>query len=110
MAAGDTVVMAPLLEQHRAAIEALCRKHHVKRLEVFGSAARDDFDPERSDVDLLVEFAQPGLEAAWTYFYLWEDLEDLLGRKVDLVEPGGLQNRFFAASLARDRRTFFAAA
>ena len=44
--------------RHRDTLAALCRRHGVARLDVFGSAARGlDFDPERSDVDLLVEFA-----------------------------------------------------
>ncbi|MGH7044244.1 MAG: nucleotidyltransferase family protein [Acetobacteraceae bacterium] len=49
--------MIPLLAAHRAEIVALCRRFHVRRLEVFGSAARGtDFDPTRSDVDLLVTY------------------------------------------------------
>ena len=48
--------MHPALSAHRAAVAALCRLSGVKRLELFGSAARDDFDPGRSDFDFLVEF------------------------------------------------------
>jgi predicted nucleotidyltransferase len=43
---------------HREELRVLCRRFHVRRLDLFGSAARGDFDPERSDVDLLVEFDQ----------------------------------------------------
>ena len=49
--------MSPFIDDHRAALADLCRQHRVRSLSVFGSAARDDFDPDRSDVDLLVEFA-----------------------------------------------------
>lgn len=48
--------MTSVIEQHREQLTALCRKYRVKRLEVFGSAARERFDPSRSDIDLLVEF------------------------------------------------------
>ncbi|MDQ3480300.1 MAG: nucleotidyltransferase domain-containing protein, partial [Actinomycetota bacterium] len=48
--------MPALLEDKRAQIEELCRHFRVRRLDVFGSAIRDDFDPGRSDVDFLVEF------------------------------------------------------
>ena len=41
---------------HREELRDLCRRFHVRRLEVFGSAARGDFDPARSDLDFLVEF------------------------------------------------------
>ena len=43
---------------HREELRDLCRRFHVRRLEVFGSAARGDFDPARSDIDFLVEFAE----------------------------------------------------
>ena len=49
--------MLQLIEIHRHDIAELCRRFHVNRLEVFGSAARgSDFDPARSDVDLLVSY------------------------------------------------------
>ena len=52
--------MHPLIAQNRSAIVRVCRQHGVRRLEVFGPAARGiDFDPERSDADFLVEF-EPG--------------------------------------------------
>lgn len=80
--------MQPDIEKKREALAALCRHYGVKRLEVFGSAARGlDFDPSRSDFDFLVEFEQrsdlPSLEQ---FFGFAEALEKLLGRPVDLVE------------------------
>ena len=48
--------MIRMIQDNRAAIEALCRRFNVARLEVFGSAANDEFDVARSDVDFLVEF------------------------------------------------------
>jgi predicted nucleotidyltransferase len=67
-------------------IRDFCRRHHVRRLSLFGSVLRDDFRPD-SDVDVLVEF-EPGRR--YTYFTLAEveeDLSRLLGRKVDLHMP-----------------------
>jgi predicted nucleotidyltransferase len=59
--------MHPAIAQHRSGISAICQRYRIHRLEVFGSAARaDDFDPEHSDADFLVEFApdvQPGLDS-----------------------------------------------
>lgn len=72
-----------------------CQRHSVRRLAVFGSAVRDDFDPTRSDVDFLVDFEpmapQPHADA---YFGLLADLEALFGRPVDLVESGALRNPY----------------
>jgi predicted nucleotidyltransferase len=79
--------MTLLIEQNQEAIFDLCRKYGVARLEVFGSAASDTFDPERSDVDFLVDFT-PGQDLGpWLkhYFEFKEALEKLLGRPVDLV-------------------------
>ena len=70
----------------REEVRALCRRFGVRRLALFGSAARDDFDPERSDLDFLYEFeAKPPGGYADAFFGLKESLESLFGRPVDLV-------------------------
>lgn len=97
------------VEQHRDAIEALCRRYGVTKLDVFGSATRDDFDEARSDVDFLVEFsAVPGLGALRQYFGFKEDLEQLLGRPVDLVE-GTIENPYVLRSVEESREPLYAA-
>ncbi len=87
-------MIAPI-EEHRAELAELCRRHHVLRLAVFGSATRDDFDPQRSDLDFLVDFESltPG-EHADSYFGLLEGLESLFDRRVDLVESSTLRNPY----------------
>jgi hypothetical protein len=63
----------------------LCRRWGIVKLEMFGSALRDDFDPARSDVDLLVTFA-PGRLPGWEFFAeLPAEFARLFGRKVDLL-------------------------
>jgi uncharacterized protein len=84
----------------RPELETLCRKYGVKRLYIFGSAARDDFDPKRSDIDLVVKFAPPlPGEALKQYLGFREELEKLYGRKVDLVELGAVRNKYFRREL-----------
>jgi uncharacterized protein len=80
--------MLPLITAKKAEIASLCRQHHVRRLDVFGSAARDDFDPAKSDIDFLVEFDLSASEAMTldTFLGLKDSLEALLGRSVDLVD------------------------
>lgn len=77
---------------------------------MFGSAARaDDFDACSSDADFLVEFDADmpvGLDA---FFGAKADLEKLLGRGVDLVEPGAIRNPFVLASINRSRESVYAA-
>ncbi len=93
------------------AVRALCSAYGVSRLELFGSAAREDFDPERSDVDLLVEFA-PGADLGpWMgrFFDLQDRLAAVFQRKVDLVMAGGLRNPNLIRSIDRDRRLLYVA-
>ena len=95
----------------RDELRAVCRRFHVRRLDLFGSAARGDFDPQRSDVDFLVEFdrTHPDALSLRTYFGLKEALEGLLGRPVDLVEPGAVRNPCLKASTEGSREPVFAA-
>ena len=102
--------MSPVLEPYRQQIEALCRRFHVRRLEVFGSALRDDFDLVRSDVDFLVEFdASPDINVFEAYFDLRQQLCELLGRPVDLVMPSALRNPYVRAGIEAHRELVYAA-
>lgn len=60
-----------------------CKAKGIARLELFGSAVRDDFDPEESDIDLLVDY-EPGRHPGLDHFQVAEELSELFGRKVDL--------------------------
>lgn len=98
------------LAEAREALATLCRRHRIARLEVFGSAARGDFDPARSDVDFLVEFdSAHRIQAFDDYFGLKEGLERLLGRSVDLVVEKAIRNPYFRASVERAREPVYGA-
>jgi hypothetical protein len=90
------------------AIAALCRRFNVHRLDLFGSAASGRFDPARSDIDLLVEFAPmpPGAYAA-AYFGLREALGAAFGRDVDLVTEAALANPYLVRSVAEQKRRLY---
>src|SRR5262245_10742313 len=78
------ILMLKLIEQHREQIAALCRQYGVRRLELFGSAARGDFDSQASDLDFMVEFLSDDWKgAADRWFGLQEGLETLFEKKVD---------------------------
>jgi len=103
--------MHPEIAQNLPRIAAICQRFGVCRLEVFGSAARsEDFEPGRSDVDFLVEFAPETPAGLHSFFGAKEALEQLLGRSVDLVEPGALRNPYVRASIDRSREPVYAAA
>jgi uncharacterized protein len=102
--------MLDLIENHRTEVEDLCRRHHVAKLEVFGSAVTGEFKPETSDLDFLVEFQTlaPGTSAD-AYFGLFHGLEDLFRRKIDLVCVEAIRNRFFQRAVDKQRTLLYAA-
>ena len=102
--------MQPIITENRDKIIELCRQHHVRRLSVFGSAARDDFDPERSDVDLLVDF-EPLDEMAYApnYFGLLRSFDSLFGRKVDLLTETSIKNPYLRRAIEGDKVALYAA-
>ena len=101
--------MHPLITQHRPGISAICERYRISRLEVFGSAARaNDFTPG-SDTDFLVEFAPDAHPGLAEFFGAKAELEQLLGRGVDLVEPAAVRNPYVLASINRNRELVYAA-
>ncbi len=102
--------MVAIIEESREALAALCRKYGVASLYVFGSALRDDFRPGESDIDLLVDFGKmDGHAKAHAYFDLLDELQNLLGTRVDLVMVGALKNRYIAREVESTRRIVYAA-
>ena len=99
--------MASVLAPHLDEIPELCRRYGVARLEVFGSAATDAFDPERSDIDFLIEFDEDPTDLFKRYFGLKEALEALFGRSVDLVTVGSLENPYFVARVNETRQLVY---
>jgi predicted nucleotidyltransferase len=93
----------------RAEIADLCRKHHVRRLSVFGSAVRDDFDPDTSDVDIRIEFDNISIDRyADNYFDLQDSLEALLERKVDILSAPQIRNRYFRQAVESSQVILYA--
>jgi uncharacterized protein len=94
-----------MLMSKRDAIAQLCRRYHVLRLDVFGSAARETDFSESSDIDLLVDYdpsyAPPALD---DFFALRDELSDLFGRKVDLTMASAVRNPYLRAAIERSRQ------
>jgi predicted nucleotidyltransferase len=100
----DNSPMHPSLASQLPKIAALCERHGVAQLELFGSAAGPDFNPDSSDFDFLVELDRetPGSRAKrWTE--LADELEHLLGRHVDLVNPRYIHNPYFLQTVNSSR-------
>ncbi len=91
----------------RERVADFCRRHHIRKLSLFGSVIRDDFTPS-SDVDVLVEF-EPGHVPGLAFFSMERELSALLGRRVDLNTPGFL-SRYFRDEVLREAEPLYVAA
>jgi len=75
-------------------IEAFCRKWDVQRFELFGSVLREDFDPEKSDVDVMVTLTKERSYTLFDIVHMQDELGSIFGRKVHLSErPAVEQSR-----------------
>lgn len=98
------------MAQYQPQIAELCRKHRIARLELFGSAARGDFDPQTSDLDFFVTLEDLGWKGSFKrYMGMKFDLEELFGRSIDLVEPSAVDNPYFLMVADRHRSLIYAA-
>ncbi len=97
------------LQTHREGLAALCRRHRVRFLAVFGSTARGEATAG-SDYDFLVEFDTSPLGGYTTAFFgLQEDLQTLLGAPVELVVEHAIRNPYFRQSVQAQRQELYAA-
>ena len=102
--------MAPEITARKAELIEICRTHHVRLLEIFGSAVGGAFDPERSDFDFLVEFdTVPEGSYASNFFDLKDALEGLLSRPVDLIVSSAIRNPWFRQGIERNKALLYAA-
>lgn len=91
----------------KARLASFCKRHHIRRLALFGSVLRPDFGP-RSDIDVLVEF-EPGHTPGLAFFGMQDELSKLFGRNVDLNTPGFL-NKEYREKVNKDAKELYVAA
>lgn len=102
--------MISSVAERKEEIQRLCLRYSVRNLALFGSAATGGYDPERSDLDFVVEFRklEPG-EYADAYFGLLQSLQDLFKSPVDLVDGGAIKNPYFLRSVESTRTPLYEA-
>ena len=94
------------IEPFQPAVSQLCRRLHVKRLDLFGSATTTCYGPT-SDIDVVVEFDRTAGQLFDRYFDLKEGLEALFARPVDVVMADALHNPYFKATVDASRRPLY---
>lgn len=98
-----TKIWSALITANLEAIRDLCRKHGIRKLDLFGSAATGTFDPSRSDLDFIVDLGEYTPGTADRLFSLIEDLETLLGYRVQMITVRSITNPYFQQSVDEQR-------
>lgn len=100
----------PALDGKIEELTELCRRFHVKRLEIFGSATTGAFRPESSDLDFVVDFGDQPL-GPWGGLFLGfaDALEALFCRHVDLIMPQSIRNPYFRQAVDASRQLVYEA-
>jgi hypothetical protein len=101
-----TMSMAKLpIQIDREKVAEFCRARGIRKLSLFGSVLRADFDPQRSDVDVLADFAPDALNSVgFRYFGYGEELSQVLGRKVDFCSR---LNKYIEEKVRREALTLY---
>jgi hypothetical protein len=97
-----------LLHNKGDTFTALCQLHEVEKLYAFGSVVTDRFDIARSDVDLLVQLSVTDpIEYGEKLLTLWDGLETLFGRRVDLLTPEAINNPYLRKSIEGSKKLIY---
>ncbi|MFC0264593.1 nucleotidyltransferase family protein [Fontibacter flavus] len=95
------------LEKHREELIDLCKKHHVERMFVFGSVLNNSFSSE-SDVDFLVKIKEVPVEVYTdSFFEVYEGLQNILNRKVDLLTEKSVSNPYFLEEINKTKTLIY---
>ncbi len=103
--------MIDIVKEKLPELEELCRQYGIQKLDVFGSAITDAFDPETSDLDFIADLGEYGRGVNKRFFRFADALEALFGRSVDvLTDPVGRNNPYFLAEVNETRTNLYAVA
>ena len=102
------MALPQIITSHADRLTGLCQRFGVTRLYAFGSVVTERFDPKESDLDLLVELEEmPPLVRGEHLIGLWEALEDLFDRKVDLLTDQPIKNPYLRANVHRTKQLIY---
>jgi hypothetical protein len=97
-----------VISSHFDQVVSLCKKYSVDRLYVFGSAVSENFQFNSSDLDLIVELEpMPPLQKGEHLLALWNELETLFNREVDLLTDKPIRNPYFRKSVEATKQLIY---
>ena len=101
------VKLPVFLEKHREELIDLCRKNHVERMFVFGSVLNESFSSE-SDVDFLIKIKEMPVEVYTdSFFHIYNGLQEILNRKIDLLTERSISNPYFLDEINRTKTLIY---
>ncbi len=100
--------MQPIIENNKASIIELCKKHGVRELFVFGSAVRNDYS-SNSDIDFLVSYYESidALAAFDSFLEMKNSLQEMLQREVDLIDSASIDNKYLRHFINQEKRIIY---
>ena len=106
----ETPTLAPFIQTRIEALRDICRRRHVRCLDAFGAVTNGKFDPETSDIEFLIDILPlPTGQRFTTYFALKDEVEELFGREVQLMEDREFENPHVRALVDETRVKIFEA-
>ncbi|KXK23814.1 MAG: DNA polymerase beta domain-containing protein [Bacteroidetes bacterium OLB12] len=100
-------LMAILKERYSDFVE-LCRTHKVDKIYAFGSSVTNHFNPQKSDIDLVVKVdIDDPVDRGEALLSLWDNLEELFKRKVDLLTEDSIRNPYLKANINRTKKLIY---
>jgi uncharacterized protein len=102
------VNLTTLIKQRYNEFVDLCRANSVDKLYAFGSSVTDHFDPDKSDIDIVVTVdIEDAADRGEALIALWDGLEKLFGRKVDLLTDDSIRNPYLKANIDRTKKLIY---
>ena len=95
------------LDEIKQKVKPACRRFQVKRLDIFGSAARDQTKPT-GDLDFIVDFTDPDTQPSKRFFGLLHEFEDTFHCPIDLITLNSVKNPYFINRILQERKTLYA--
>lgn len=100
--------LATLVKERHTEFVDLCRSHKVDKIYAFGSSITDHFNPEKSDVDLVVKIdIEDPADRGEALLSLWDNLEIFFERKVDLLTDDSIRNPYLKSSIDRTKKLIY---
>lgn len=97
-----------LIKENYNVFASLCKQHRVSKIYAFGSSITDKFDPDKSDIDLVVDLdIKDPIEYGETLISLWDNLELLFSRKVDLLTEDSIHNPYLRKSVDATKKLVY---